>query len=152
MKDAGLSNSREAARPAANGAHRGKRKNGAAAKRPSETAGSADGPSLDGLAPLLDGGGPTPIDSPMWPLHSAMWLQPDGVPPAPLWSGLAVEHQNRSLMPDFQPSGIAPFDHPAAPRGSSQALDPAAGPVVPRSDLAPLGWDPRAVCRKEGQE
>jgi len=116
---------------------------------PSETADSNEMLLHACLAEPLCDTEATPIDSPAWPLHSAMWLQPDGVPSVPVWSGLAVERQNRFPIPDFQPPGIAPLDQPGKAHKSRDAFTTAARPLLPETDLRPLGWDPRAVCWKD---
>jgi hypothetical protein len=96
--------------------------------------------------------GAAPIDAPMWPLHAALWLQSEQAPSIPDWTGLAIERHNRIPAPDFQFRDIASPDRPGALDNSRNALSPGPGrrPAIPRSDLTPLGWDPRAVCRQQG--
>ena len=136
---------------AANGALTARKRNGAASKRPSEAGTSTDVPSPDFLeAPIT--GEPAAIDSPMWPVHPLAWFQPDGAPSAPVWTGLAIEHQRRAPMPDFLISETAPFDGPVERDHACDALAPVRSPILPPSGLAPLGWDARVVCRKEGHK
>jgi hypothetical protein len=148
MKGAGVSGSSKVRADAANGALKPRKKNGAAAK-PSGEAAAVEIPAADFLgAPLADES--AAIDCPMWPIHPVVWLQPDGAPTAPGWSGLAIERRNRIPMPDFQPSEIAVFDIPVERNRPCDPLSPNVCATVPLSDLSPLGWDPRAACRKEG--
>jgi hypothetical protein len=152
MKGADFANGSQTVRASAtNGTHRSRKKNGAP-KRSSEAIATLDISLPECLAVPVRVIEATPIDCPKWPLQAAVWLQPDGGPSAPVWSDLAVERQNRIPMPDFQSSGTVPFDHPAARYNSDDALRTAIRPTIPQSDLAPLGWDPRASCRKEGRE
>jgi hypothetical protein len=152
MKNGNAGSSEKVARAVSNGAARGGKKNGAAAAQPGETANHNETLLHACLAEPVSHTEVIPTDSPAWPLHSAMWLQPASVPSLPLWSGLAVERQNRFPMPDFQPQGIAPLDRPGAAHNSRDALTTAARPSVPDTDLRPLGWDPRAVCGKDGKK
>jgi hypothetical protein len=152
MKGADFSGSNKPVRiVAANGALPPAKKNGVEAKQPSETAPSADVSAPDFLAaPIADEA--TPIDSPMWPLHPLVWFQPESAPSAPVWTGLAIAHQNRLPAPDFQVFETTPFDWAGVRKSSCDPLAPATGPVAPPSGLEPLGWDPRAVCWKKGRE
>ena len=141
-----------------NGTHRATKKNGDAPKSRVESGARRDpqaGPEPP-LAPFSSGD-TEPIDAPMWPLHSALWFQPDLAPSAPLWSGLAIEHHNRVPAPDFLHKCNAPLDRADNLDNSPEALTPVIPPELPRGDLAPLGWDPRAVfrepaCPKEERE
>jgi hypothetical protein len=67
----------------------------------------------------------------------------------PVWTGLAIERHNRIPTPDFLRPANAPPDRPGIPDTSRGALTPEPRRELPRSDLAPLGWDARAVCRKD---
>ena len=93
-----------------------------------------------------------PIDAPMWPIHAALWFQPDQSPAPPSWSGLAIERRNRVPAPGFLQAGPWPLNRPDHPDSSCTAVAGHARPEVPVSDLEPLGWDPRAVLWKEGRE
>jgi len=151
MKPTHLPDSTETAHPAAtNGTHRVSKKNGAAPKPAVGTDAPADARAPEPLAGPVASIEAAPVDAPMWPLHSAIWFQPDVAPSAPAWSGLAIEHRNRIPAPDFLRSDIAPLNRPDALDNSPHALTPDASPGIPQSGLAPLGWDPRAVCWKEG--
>jgi hypothetical protein len=94
----------------------------------------------------------SPIDAPMWPQHGAVWFEPKRVPSAPFWSSLAIERHSRIPAPGFLDSDPALLNRADSMNVLCDALPPAARPEVPRSGLAPLGWDPRVVCRKEGSE
>ena len=91
-----------------------------------------------------------PIDAPMWPLHEALWLQSEPAPSIPVWTGISIERHNRIPAPDFLHLDTAPADRPGALGDSREAMRPRARPELPQSGLAPLGWDPRAVGRKQG--
>ena len=137
---------------ATNGTHRPARKSGAAKRsarsevRTNEQAGP-EPPS----APFSTREA-QPIDAPMWPLHSGVWFQPELAPAPPAWSGLAIDRHNRIPAPDFLHSSAAPINCTDTLENVCGAVTPAAAPDVPRSDLAPLGWDPRADGRKEERE
>ena len=92
---------------------------------------------------------PKPTDAPMWLLQPVSWLQAERAPSIPVWTGLAIERHNRIPKPDFLPQDTAPPNRPDALETSREALTPDPHCEIPQSDLAPLGWDPRAVCRKE---
>jgi len=93
-----------------------------------------------------------PIDAPMWSIHPGVWFQPDR-PPVFAGSGLELARKNRLPAGDFAASVAAsPIDCAATRETPVKPLSPAASPAVPASDLAPLGWDPRTVCRKGGAE
>jgi hypothetical protein len=104
---------------------------------------------------------PELIDAPMWPLHAAHWFQPELAPSVPVWSGLAIIRHNRIpgpgfLHPDIAPSNIAatPGSNPSRDRTGALAGEGALCgrvPQLPDSGLAPLGWDARAMRRKEGE-
>ena len=129
-------------------------KKGEAERERSERSGGRTGAASDAApfaAPFVTGQAAA-IDVPAWPLHGVVWLQPELAPSVPAWSGLAIERRNRVPAPGFlQPDG-APLDRPDAPDTLLDALKPDASPEIPRSGLAPLGWDPRAVCKREGSE
>ncbi len=128
-------------------------KNGSAPKRSTGSGTHADarpGPQpIDATFATIEA---EPIDAPMWPLHPALWFQPELAPSAPAWTGLAIEHHNRIPAPDFLQPDTAPPNRPDTPDNSRDALTPGARCELPHSGLEPLGWDPRAVCRKEGDE
>ena len=139
--------------PARNGTHRTTKKNGAAPKRSLGSGARADArPAPQPIAATFAAIEAEPIDAPMWPLHSALWFQPELAPSVPVWTGLAIERHNRIPSPDFLHSNTAPPNRPDTLDSSRDALTPDARRELPQSGLAPLGWDPRAVCRKEGGE
>jgi hypothetical protein len=123
------------------------------AKRPAGSragtdAGSAPQPVEAAFA--ITGG--EPIDTPMWPHHAAPWLQGERTPSIAVWTGLTIERQNRIPAPGFLHFEIAPMERPGAIESSRHALHPTVRLEFPQSGLAPLGWDPRAVCRKHEGE
>ncbi|HXK01561.1 MAG TPA: hypothetical protein VMS37_04110 [Verrucomicrobiae bacterium] len=132
---------------AANGSHRAGKKNGS----PKRANGSVHAAEHTPDAPFLRTEA-APVDAGMWPLHPAMWFQPEPAPAAPAWSGLGIERHQRVPSPDFRRGGAAGLDCAATPLQSHEVLVPAPDAAIPASDLAPLGWDPRSVCRKEGSE
>jgi hypothetical protein len=145
-------------RPAGNALHRTTKKH---TRAPERSAGSgAHLPRVPAARPAphpMDATFATaeaePIDAPMWPLHTALWLQPETAPSIPVWTGLAVERHNRIPAPDFLYCDTVPPNRPGTPDKSDDALRPAARrEELPQSGLAPLGWDPRAVGRKPGGE
>ena len=90
-----------------------------------------------------------PIDACMWPLQPALWFQPERPPIAPAWSGLGIERQNRIPAPGFPRVEVAALNRPAAQLLTSEPAPVGSRPGIPESDLAPFGWDPRTVYRKE---
>lgn len=147
MKGADLPGSAATVPPAAtNGTHRAGKKNGAKqSSRP--VAHTDERPGPEPPAAPFSTSEPEPIDSPMWPLHSGLWFQPELAPSPPAWSGLAIERHNRIPAPDFLHSGVAPVNRTDVLENSCDTLAPAACPKISESGLAPLGWDPRSVCR-----
>jgi hypothetical protein len=138
--------------PAApNGTHRAAKKSAPESKRSAGSHTPHSAPAEPLAAPFA-ASDPTPIDAEMWPLHTAMWFQPERAPSVSQWSGLAVERRNRLPAPAFAHPAAAQLDRPGAPELARDARTPDARPAIPRSDLAPLGWDPRAVCRREERE
>ena len=137
---------------ATNGTHRATKRNGAAPKRSAGSGLRADArPLPQPLAAAFAIIGDELIDAPKWPLHSAAWFQPELAPAVPVRNGLAIERRYRIPAPDFLHSGTAPPDRPEGLKSSPGELTPVARPQLPQSGLAPLGWDPRAVCRKGGE-
>jgi hypothetical protein len=136
---------------AANGTHRVAKKSGPSPKR-SAVSDSRLSASPEPPAAPFAVAAVAPIDAEMWPLHSAVWFQPERAPSASQWSGLTVERRNRPPAPDFEHAGAAPLNRPGALDIAAGALMPGAQPQIPQSSLAPLGWDPRTVCRKEERE
>ena len=150
MKGADLAGSVAAPPRAANGTHRAGR-NGAS-KRANSKANGAPQPASEIFAAPFIPPDAVPVDAPMWPTNPAMWFQPELAPAAPGWTGLAIERRHRIPAPDFDYAEPRAVDLPAAAEPSRHVLVPESHVAVPQSDLAPLGWDPRALCRKEGSE
>ncbi|HTP30910.1 MAG TPA: hypothetical protein VMJ75_01980 [Candidatus Acidoferrales bacterium] len=148
MKSADLQGLAAVPPAAANGSHRPGKKNGSGSKRGN---GSAHAAEHTPDAPFLRTEA-APVDAGMWPLHLAMWFQPEPAPAAPEWSGLGIERRQRVPSSDFRRCDAAWVDCPAGPVQLQEVLAPAPDAAIPAGDLAPLGWDPRAVCRKEGSE
>jgi hypothetical protein len=96
---------------------------------------------------------PMPIDAPMWPLHAALWFQPELAPTVPAWSDLAIERRHRAPAAEFLFSGTAPLNRRDVVETSHEARLPETRPQIPESTLTPFGWDPRVLAgnRKEGQ-
>ena len=126
--------------------------NGVPNQKTRRSAGSHHHDLPEPLAAPFAAAQPTPIDAEMWPLHSAMWFQPERAPSCSQWSGLAVEHRHRVPAPAFAQPAVAPIDCPREPDLARDPHAPGAQPAMPHSDLAPLGWDPRTVCPKEERE
>ena len=140
-------------RPAGSVTRRVTKKDGAERERP-ERSGGRTGAAPDAApfaAPFVIRQAAA-IDVPAWPLHGVVWLQPELAPAAPAWSGLTIERRNRVPAPGFLLPDSATLDRSDAPDTSLDSLKPGASPEIPRSGLAPLGWDPRAVCKREGSE
>jgi hypothetical protein len=92
---------------------------------------------------------PQPIEATMWPIHPVMWLQPELAPLLPSWSGLSIEHRDRPPAPDFLYADARPAGRVDALSGACAPRPPDVRRELPQSDLAPLGWDPRAVADRE---
>ena len=88
-----------------------------------------------------------PVDAPMWPIHAVGWLQPDIGPSAPAWSGLVNARHHGIPAPGFLSPGIEPLNRPAERNADCPVPARTGRPKMPQSDLAPLGWDPRAVAK-----
>lgn len=138
---------------ARNGTHRTTKKNGRAPKRSAGSGARADArPAPQPVEATFATIEAVPIDAPMWPLHPAQWFEPERAPSVPVWTGLVIERHNRIPAPDFLHSDTAPPNRPRTLDSSCDALTPGARRELPESGLTPLGWDARAVCRKEGGE
>jgi hypothetical protein len=147
MKSADLPGSAATApNTAQNGKHRAAKKNGAGPKRSAGSGATGNAPLAPEplAAPIATEA--APIDAPMWPVHSALWFQPELAPSAPMWSDLNIERHNRIPAPVFLHAETAPLNRPDALDHSIDARTPGANPEIPQSGLAPLGWDPRADC------
>lgn len=133
-----------------NGVHRAARKSGPALKRPSGSTHRL--PALPDPVASFVSLKPVPVDAEMWPLHPALWFQPELGPTMSQWSGLAIERHSRLPAPDFALPKVEPLNHRAALDVIRDALAPVPLPEIPQCGLAPLGWDPRTICRKEERE
>ena len=144
---------------APNGIHQGPSKKAAAPRRSARSGASATvtkaarksarpeaQPPLDAAFAEIE---TRPSDASMWPLHSVLWFHPERVALIPAWTGLGVERHNRIPRPDLLEVASPPPDHPDIPDKSSGGIVPHPRCRFPQSELAPLGWDPRTVCRKE---
>ena len=92
-------------------------------------------------------------DEPMWPLNPVAWFHPELTPRSLQSSGLLIERQHWIPAPDFIPLEITP----AAPlHAAGEGYEPLEAQMMPAgvkqqlpaSDLAPLGWDPRAHAQE----
>ncbi len=136
----------------ANGTHRTTR-NGSTAKRSAGSRartdrGSAPQP-VEAVFAIAEG---EPIDTPMWLRHAAAWLQGERTPSVAVWTGLTIERRNRIPAPGFLHFEIALMKRPGAIESSHHPLHPTVPLEFPQSGLAPLGWDPRAVCPRHEDE
>jgi hypothetical protein len=153
MKGTDLPDSVATIPAAEHGTHRLTKTSRAASKR---SAGRREGFDVRSVpkplaAPLATPETP-PVDVPGWCLHPAVWFQLELAPSAPSWSGLDIERCNRIPAPDFLHSRAEPYNLPDSLDNSRDALTPATRPEIPQSGSVPLGWDPRAVCRKGEHE
>ena len=138
---------------ASNGTHRAAKKNRAAKKRYAGSSAADDPqPAQPPAAAEFVVSGTEPIDALMWAHHPAAWFQPELQPSVAVWSGLTIERRHRVPAPDFVHFDPAPADRPQALDSSREMRAPDESCAMPQSRLAPLGWDPRAVCRKGGGE
>ena len=95
----------------------------------------------------------TVADEPMWPLNPVAWFHPELSPRSLSSSGLLIERQHRIPAPDFAPLEITPVAPSHTP---GEGCEPLLAEVLradvkrqlPASDLAPLGWDPRAHAQE----
>jgi hypothetical protein len=154
MKNGNLRGSVATVPPAAtNGTHRGTKKNGTGPKRPAGPNAPADVcSSPEAFAAPFAATEASPVDATAWPIHPAVWFQPDLRPSAPPWTALTIERHNRIPAPDFLHPKIAPLDCRDCIDDECCGIRPVLRVRVPPSSLEPLGWDPRTVCRKEGGE
>jgi len=106
-------------------------------------------PPVPAPAPLADfiSAEPTALDSEKWPVHPAIWWQPE-LPLQLPSSGLRSERRFKIPVADFRNAGPSPECPPAVRVAAAEALAPAWNDVLPASDLAPLGWDPRTCLPK----
>jgi hypothetical protein len=151
MKDVDFAGVTPTLPPAApNGAHQIPKKKGATPKRPAESgARSGVRPAPRLIAAEFTELEAKAVDAPMWLLHSVLWFQPEGAPVVPVWTGLAIERHNRIPTPDFLHTDTSPPNRPDTLDNSRDALTPESRMELPPSGLEPLGWEPRAVSRKE---
>jgi hypothetical protein len=91
-------------------------------------------------------------DSPMWPIHPVMWLQPELRFAVPAASGLNIERKHTVPAPHFLPTAMTPVSHPASLQKAVHPVLPRVSPQFPASGLTPLGWDPRVAAYGTGRE
>jgi hypothetical protein len=101
----------------------------------------AAGPELRGFAPV----GVPAVEVERWPVHPNVWLEPGLLPEIPPASGLHTERQGRVSSPGFVRLEAGAANRPGKP-ASGAWRQPGLAPAFPPSDLAVLGWDPRAVA------
>jgi len=87
-----------------------------------------------------------PIDSPMWPIHSDGWLQPEAAALALSWSDLNIERRNRIPEAELLHFCLTPLNGFDGVDDRREILARAAPPGIPNTDLEPLGWDPRTYA------
>lgn len=83
--------------------------------------------------------------APMWPVHPVAWFHPELKPGLPDSSGLTIESYRKLPAPDFLRLEVTPA---AQSHSSDEVCDPLVPDVkhqIPRSALAPSGWDARVV-------
>jgi hypothetical protein len=120
-----------------NGAHL----NGVPRKRAAKPAPAEQTPPLSGFVVVPA----QPAAAQMWPVHAVMWLEPVLTAVAPGSSGVGIQRRYGVPASDFIYSPVAPSDCPRPPEQVTTPLLPDFGQGIPKSDLSPLGWDPRAV-------
>ena len=123
------------------GVRRGTRKRGAS-RRPRP---AAVEPPVPAPAPPADflSAEPVALDADKWPVHPALWWQPDLPLQLPA-SGLRSERRFKIPVADFRDANPSPECPPAGTPLAPEALAPVWSDLLPASDLVPLGWDPRA--------
>ena len=88
------------------------------------------------------------IDAEKWPVVPVLWWQPELPMEAPRTSGLRNERRHKMPAAGFLNVQVAPV----CPAGTIATPDTAVSPdlpgPIPRSDLTPLGWDPRTALAK----
>src|SRR5579862_1301632 len=133
--------------PRVNGNGNGVHLNGVARKRAVKPAPAKEAPELSGFAVVPV----QAIDAQMWPAHAVMWLEPVMMPVAPSSSGLGIQ-RHRVPVPDFIHFPVVPACCPRRPKQRTEPVLPDLGDGIPKSDLSPLGWEPRAICIGSGKE
>ena len=91
-------------------------------------------------------------DAAMWPIHAAMWLQPELQLAVPASSGLRSERQHTVPAPNFLREPMLPASRPPSPEKTVHPVLPQVSQQLPASGLAPLGWDPRVDAHGAGKE
>ncbi len=120
--------------------------------RKAKTATAASERPLAGFVPMET----RPANAEIWPVHAITWLEPELRPGVPASSGLRIERRCRAAVPDFVRQSVDPA---TGPKGIEAAEATAGQPrqALPKSDLSPMGWDPRvegrpAAPRKEDRK
>jgi hypothetical protein len=97
---------------------------------------------LAGFAPIkID-----PIDARKWLVHPFLWLQPELTPAAPSASGLWIERRHKIPIPGFARVAVSAILRPKPAEAPAGLRPPEVPRNYPESELAPLGWDPRALA------
>ena len=87
------------------------------------------------------------IDTEKWPISPVVWWQPDLVLGPPHRSGLRNERKHKTPAAGFLNADVAPVCGAGAV-SAPDAVAPALPVRIPRSSLAPIGWDPRTSLGK----
>ena len=85
------------------------------------------------------------VDVPSWPAHPVVWLQPDLKPGLPAASGLRIERHHKIPAPGFAVIFHGPQRLSRTVEHWGDFVPPEVRLDLPASDLAPVGWDPRAA-------
>lgn len=113
------------------------------AKRPAEPSTAADPPLANFLALEVEA-----IDAEKWPVSPVVWWQPALELTPPEASGLRNERTHKARVAGFLSADLAPVCPASGALAAPQAALPALRGIVPQSDLAPIGWDPRTHVGK----
>ena len=88
------------------------------------------------------------IDAEKWPVVPVLWWQPEFPMEAPRTSGLRNERRYKIPAAGFLSVQAAPVCPAAAVATCEAGLSQDLPVAIPRSDLTPLGWDPRTALAK----
>jgi hypothetical protein len=111
-------------------------------------------PLVPAPAPLSDflSAEPIALDAAKWPVHPAIWWQPDLPLQLPVSSGLHAERRFKIPVADFRKAGASLECRPPTRAAAAEALAPLWNDALPASDLVPLGWDPRTCLPQRGNQ
>jgi hypothetical protein len=93
---------------------------------------------------------PVALDAEKWPVHPAIWWQPELPLQLPASSGLRSERRFKIPVADFRSAAPPLMYPPAAKVSGAEPLVRVWSDPMPASDLAPLGWDPRTCLPQRG--